>query len=102
MDGGQGGEGGRPLTPLKRLWDEDTPSGRSDDGGSPDSVPMEESSSLIIHPSSEARPHVEYPVERAGSSDVGVVDLRARHAVAHVEIGLREQARRLSGVAEHL
>ena len=63
MDGGHGGEGGRPLTPLQRLWDEDTPSGRSGDGSSPDSVPMEESSSLIIHQSSEAKPRVEYPVE---------------------------------------
>ena len=45
---------------------------------------------------------MEHPEEQTGSSAAGMVDLRARHAVAHVETGLREQARRLSGVAEHL
>ena len=102
MDGGHGSEGGRPLTPLKRLWDDDAPSGRSGDDSSPDRVPMEESSSLVVHQSSGAGPCVEHPVELAGSSTAEMVDLRARHAVAHVETRLCEQARRLSGVAEHL
>ena len=103
MDGGHGGEGGRPLTPLKRAWENDTPSGSTGNDSSPESLPMEEeSSSLIVRPTAEIQPCVEYPEERMGVSSTGTVDQGARHAVAHVEVGLREQARRLSGVAEHL